>query len=268
MRHHYFVIFALNAQIINTALTFFQQMPYRRLPNTDRARHKALLKAYQMGKENPPFKLAFSQSTYQKIVSFLPGFEKKMIHQKYALAKQIERNKEHFSLIKKAKLYISHFIQVVNMAIQRGDLAPSILDYYQLKGHDRKLPTLNTEEDVIRWGKCIIDGEADRVKNGMSPITNPTIAVVKVRFEKFYESYYNQKNLRQSNCRTLKELSETRPEADEIIVNVWNEVEETFKDLPDDLRRERAIDYGLVYVYRKSEVVEQSLFKSPNPRLN
>ncbi len=182
-------------------------MPYRRLPNTDKARQKALLKAYQMGKEMPPFKLAFSQSTYQKIVSFLPGFEKKILYQKSALAKQIERNKEHLVLMKKAKLYISHFIQVVNMAIQRGELSPSILEYYQLKGFNRKLPTLNSEEDVIRWGKCIIDGETDRVKKGMSPITNPTIAVVKVRFEKFIESYHNQKNLRQSNCRTLKELS-------------------------------------------------------------
>jgi len=243
-------------------------MPYRRLPNTDKARHKALLKAQQMGKELPPFKLAFSQSTYQKIVSFLPGFEKKLIHQKSALARQIERNREHLNLMKKAKLYISHFIQVVNMAIQRGELAPSILEYYQLKGHNRKLPNLNTEEDVIRWGKCIIDGETDRVKKGRSPITNPTIAVVKVRFEKFLESYYNQKNLRQSNCRTLKELSEARPYADEIIVNIWNEVEETFKDLPDDIRRERAADYGLIYVYRKSELTEQSLFKSPSPRLN
>lgn len=221
-----------------------------------------------MGKELPPFKLAFSQVTYQKIVSFLPGFEKKMLHQKSALAKQIERNKEHLGLMKKAKLYISHFIQVVNMAIQRGELAASILDYYQLKGYSRKLPALNTEEDIIMWGKRIIDGESDRVKKGMSPITNPTIAVVKVRYEKFLESYHNQKNLRQSNCRTLKELSDSRPAADEIIVNIWNEVEETFKDLPDDLRRESAIEYGLVYVYRKSELAEQSLFKTTHPRMN
>ena len=63
-------------------------------------------------------------------------------------------------------------------------------------------------------------------------------------------------------------LSEARPAADEIIVSIWNEVEESFKDLPDDLRRERAVDYGLVYVYRKSELAEESLFKSSNPRLN
>ena len=243
-------------------------MPYRRLPNTDNARHKALLKAYHKGKELPPFKLAFSQSTYQKVVSFLPGFEKRILQQKSTLTKQIERNKEYHCLMKKAKLYISHFVQVINMAIQRGELSTAILEYYQLKSYARKLPPLNSEDDVIKWGKNIIDGESDRVKKGLSPVTNPTIAVVKVRFEKFYEAYRNQKNLQQANGRALKELAETRPLADDIIVSIWNEVENSFKDLPDDLRRERAAEYGLVYVYRKSELAEQSFFKSPNPGMN
>ena len=114
-------------------------MPYRRLPNTDNARHKALLKAYNKGKETPPFKLAFSQSTYQKVVSFLHGFEKKIILQKSALSNQTERNKDYHSLQKKAKLYISHFVQVVNMAIQRGEISSAILDYYKLNGYSKKL---------------------------------------------------------------------------------------------------------------------------------
>lgn len=237
-------------------------MPYRRLPNTDNARHKALLKAYQKGKETPPFKLAFSQSTYQKVVSFLPGFEKKIVLQKSALSNQIERNKDYHSLQKKAKLYISHFIQVVNMAIQRGEISSAILDYYKLNGYAKKLPPMNTEEEIITWGEKLIDGETQRIRKGMSPITNPTIAVVKVRYEKFLEAYRNQKNLQQANNRSLKELADLRPVADDIIVQIWNEVEESFKDLPDDLRREKAMEYGLVYVYRKNELGDQNLFSS------
>lgn len=237
-------------------------MPYRRLPNTDNSRLKALIKAYQKGKDTPPFKLAFSQSTYQRIASFLPGFEKKIIQQKAALSRQIERNKDYHSLQKKAKLYISHFIQVVNMAIQRGEISASILDFYNLNGYSRKLPPLNTEEEVINWGGKLIDGETQRVRKGMSPITNPTIAVVKVRYEKFMEAYHNQKNLQQANNRTLKELAEIRPVADDLILQTWNEVEESFKDLPDELRREKAQEYGLVYVFRKNELNDQNLFRS------
>ncbi len=237
-------------------------MPYRRLPNTDNARHKALLKAYHKGKETPPFKLAFSQSTYQRIVSFLSGFEKKILHQKSALNKQIERHKDYQNLQKKAKLYISHFIQVVNMSIQRGEISGSILDYYKLNGYSKKLPPLSTEEEILNWGEKIIEGETQRIRKGMNPITNPTIAVVKVRYEKFLEAYHNQKNLQSANNRALKELADLRPEADDIILNIWNEVEESFRDLPDNLRREKAMEYGLVYVYRKNEISDQNLFSS------
>ncbi len=237
-------------------------MPYRRLPNTDNARHKALLKASHKGKETPPFKLAFSQNAFQKVISFLPGYEKTMLHQKTALSRQIDRNKEYHSLLKKAKLYISHFIQVINMAIQRGELSPAILANYRLNSYSRKLPPLNTEDDIIKWGNNIIDGETERIRNGMSPITNPTIAVVKVRYEKFIEAYRSQKNLQTANNRALKELADLRPEADAIILQVWNEVEESFKDLPDELRREKASEYGLIYIFRKNEVGDSRLFKS------
>ena len=237
-------------------------MPYRRLPNTDNARHKALLKANHKGQETPPFKLAFSQSCYQKIVTFLPSYEKTMLHQKTALTRQIERNKEYHALMKKAKLYISHYIQVINMAIQRGELSQSILVHYRLNNYFKKLPPLNSEDEVIKWGGNIIEGETERIRNGMSPITNPTIAVVKVRYEKFMEAYKNQKNLQTTNNRALKELADLRPVADSIILQIWNEVEESFKDLPDDLRREKAAEYGLVYIFRKNELIENRLFNS------
>lgn len=235
-------------------------MPYRRLPNTDNARLKTLKQAYQKGKEIPPFKLAFSQSSLQKVISFLPKFEKKIIHQKGSFNIQIERNSEYQDQMKKAKLYISHFIQVINMAIQRGGLPASIREYYKLAKYGSKLPPLNTEDDILQWGNNLIEGETSRIRKGFPPITNPTIAVVKVRYEKFVETCKNQKNLQMTTSRALKELADMRPQADEIILSVWNEVEESFKDLPDNLRREKAIEYGLVYIYRKNETPEQNMF--------
>jgi hypothetical protein len=236
-------------------------MPYRRLPNTDSARCRALLKAYQKGKETPPFKLAFTQSTYQKIVSFLPLYEKTIKQVQSAYSVQAVRSREYHKLMKKAKLYISHFIQVVNMAIQRGELPASIREYYSLNGNSNKLPPLTTEEDIIRWGKALIDGEAARILKGQSPVTNPTIAVVKVWYEQFLEALMEQKNLQQSNSRIHSSLSELRPKADDIIISVWNEVETSFKDLPDQLKREKAEEYGLVYIFRKNELHNQSFFQ-------
>ena len=236
-------------------------MPYRRLPNTDIARIKALQKAYQKGKELPPFKLAFTQSTLQKVMSFLPRFEKTMTQQKAALNFQKERNLEHLSQIRKVKMYISHFVQVVNMAIQRGELPLSILEYYKLNECGGKVPPLFTEDEICTIGRNLIDGETARIRKGLPPVTNPTIAVVKVWYEKFLDAYRDQKNLQIVTSRSQKDLAVLRPEADEIILTLWNEVENSFRDLPDDLKREKAIAYGLVYVYRKSETISQIVIK-------
>jgi len=245
-------------------------MPYRRLPNTDAARIKALSVAYKKGKDLPPFKLAFSQSTFAKIELFINSFEKAMINYKAAYNIQVEKSKDYIVHTKKAKLYLSHFIQVVNMAIARGELPEKTRTLYGMDIDEQKVPALSTEKDLIEWGKKIIDGEAKRIMNSQQPITNPTIAVVKVRYENFVESYNHQKILQQNTQRMLNELDALREKADEIILNIWNEVEASFKDLPDDLKREKCTDYGLVYVYRKNELkglqlLERSLFDFVNP---
>ena len=45
------------------------------------------------------------------------------------------------------------------------------------------------------------------------------------------------------------------------ILNVWNEVEDSYKDIPEDLKRKKAQEYGLAYVYRKNELGRISLFR-------
>ena len=46
------------------------------------------------------------------------------------------------------------------------------------------------------------------------------------------------------------------------VTRVWNEVEDAFHDLPEEMRREKATEYGLVYVFRKNELNSANLFQS------
>ena len=238
---------------MNTELTPCH-MPYRRLPNTDSARLRALKSALNKGKELPPFKLAFSQSTYTKVGLFINSFEKAMTTYKAAYNNQVEKNKDYQLVQRKARLYLSHFIQVLNMAIARGELPEKIRVAYSMDIDEKKIPSLNTDKDLIEWGKKIIQGEASRTSRGQSPITNPTIAVVKVRYENYIDAYNHQRILQQNTSRVLSELDTLRMRADELILSIWNEVEEYYKELPDDEKREKAVEYGLVYVYRKNEL--------------
>jgi hypothetical protein len=228
-------------------------MPYRRLPNTDLARLRALRIAFEKGKELPPFQLAYSQNTLQKIHEFLPLFEKTMMETRLAYNLQTLKSKEYSKVLRKAKIYISHFIQVVNMAIIRGDLPSSERNFFGLPADQKKVPLFNTEAELIRWGEKLIAGENLRVAKGHSPITNPTMAVVKVWYERFMETFKYQKILQKNSARSQEKLTFLRTQADEIILALWNEVEHYFSSYPEDKKREYSKLYGLVYVLRKNE---------------
>jgi hypothetical protein len=228
-------------------------MPYRRLPNTDKARLKALKIALTRSRELPPFKLAFSQKSNQRLQGFLHRYENAMSFYNQTFVLQTKKNSQYVASMKKARIYISHFIQVFNMAILRGEIQPDARKFFCMNVNESRIPSLNTEKDIIKWGEKLMKGEAQRILEKSRPVTNPTIAHVMVRYETFLEAYHHQKTLQKNTARALEKLSELRTEADNIIVQIWNEVEESFKDLPDDLKREKAKEYGLIYVFRKNE---------------
>jgi len=229
-------------------------MPYRRLPNTDSARLKALHAARKKSKELPPFKLAFSQGLAQRIENILPSLETQLSEHRNVYGLQLERSKEFNRLEKKAKMYISHFIQVVNMAIQRGDLPLTTRDFFGLDPDEKKLPSLSTDEEILEWGKRLIEGEHQRRMKGLTPVMNPGIALVKVHFDKFSEAYNFQDSIKKRYATAVSQVNSRRDETDQVIQQLWNEIENTFKDLPEDMRRSKAADYGVVYVYRKNEL--------------
>ncbi len=228
-------------------------MPYRRLPNTDLARLRALRIAYEKGKELPPFKLAFSQATFQKVISTMHAFEKIVLESRQAYNVQVSKSKEYAKYLKKIRLYISHFIQVVNMAIARGDLAATDRDFFGFKRDQSRVPSFGSEGEVIKWGERIIAGETMRISKGLTPVTNPTMAVVKVHYEVFMEAHRHQKTLQKNLQRCQDKLVEQRKIVDSVIASVWNEVEDFYKDLSDDDKRNNARIYGVVYFYRKNE---------------
>ena len=127
---------------------------------------------------------------------------------------------------------------------------------------------MNTEDEISKWGQLLIDGEKKRRMQGLSPITNPTIALVKVHFEKFQEAYNYQDSLKKRNNNAQNNLQEIRNRADSIIQKLWNEIEDTYRDLPEEIKRNKAADYGVVYVYRKNEISSQNLSRAVNFDVN
>jgi len=234
-------------------------MPYRRLPNTDVARLRAIEAGLDLGKRIAITKLAFSQQTLEKLQTFYPHFLGAIRQLNISKQNQFDRSKEYGEIFRKAKLYLSHFLQVVNFAILRGEMKPDVIEYYGLKTNSKATPPLNLEANVLTWGERIIEGEQKRIKAGGSPIYSPSIALVKVHYEEFKEAYRHQKMLQNITNRASVRVAELREQADELIQTMWNEVENSMIHFSDEEKREKASEYGIVYVYRTSELKKQDV---------
>jgi len=229
-------------------------MPYRRLPNTDAARIRAMRIALEKGRDVLPMQMAYSPKNIVRLQGFLPRFENMIQLQRQSYASQFSRSKDYADIIRKARLYLTHFVRVMNMAIMRGDLPAETRAFYGLATNESAVPSLTTENELISWGKRIIEGEEYRIRKGGSPITNPTIAVVKVRYQNFLEAWNFQKTVASRTLGYTEKNYELRKEADDIITQIWNEVENTHSTLPEDKRMAESENYGIVYFYRKNEL--------------
>ena len=201
-------------------------MPYRRLPNTDAARIRALKAALEIGENASVNDMAYSLSLRQRVEFFLPKFEAATSTSKDAKFRQCENSPKFNEYAKKARLYVSHYIQVLNMCIARGELKPQARLFYGLEENSAKVPNLVSEADLLEWGDKIIKGDAERMANRMgNPIYCPSIAVVKTHFENFKQNYSFQRMLQVNSARYSTEVAQIRANADALILLIWNEIE-------------------------------------------
>lgn len=228
-------------------------MPYRRLPNTDQSRLRALRTAIQKEDKSGYNNHVVAFKTILEAKNFLSVFEKQQLQYQQTLENQVNANKRYQQIIHNVRLYISHFIQVFNLAVIRGDIKKEHKLFYQLDPEIHNVPDLSTESALLQWGKCIIDGENERIRNGGLPIYNPAIAKVKVHYEIFKEYKSTQKIHQHSTARQWEELVSLRTKGDEIILDIWNQVEAYYKDMDPFDKLEKCREYGLVYYYRKGE---------------
>jgi hypothetical protein len=231
-------------------------MPYRRLPNTDAARIKALKAAIDKSNNMDYNDVVVSMNTLYKAKNIVSKFEKMYKANQQTFEIQIKANKFFQEQIKNARLYISHFVQVLYLAVIRNEIKPDYLILYGLENSEMLLPDISTNELLLEWGKKIILGEEKRIAGGGVPIYNPTIAKVKAMYSIFKDGYTTQQIHQKATNRTQAEVVSYRAEVDEIILALWNQVEAANIDLPPKQKIDENKEYGVVYYYRKGEKVE------------
>lgn len=231
-------------------------MPYRRLPNTDLSRIKALKTAIEKASGMDFQDVAISMKTLANARAVVDKFERLCNKYQQTLDTQVKANIAFQSKVKNARMYISHFIQVLYMSVMRSEIKSEHLELYGLQGSNFIVPDLSSNEQLLQWGQKIINGERKRVAQGGVPIYNPSIAKVSVMYILFKESYQTQQIHQKVTARTLNDVSQFRGEADKVIFDIWEEVEKFNAGLSVNERLNKNREYGLVYYYRKGETIE------------
>lgn len=237
-------------------------MPYRRLPNTDAARVRALQTAIDKCSGLPINESPIPYDLLLRAKFYLPSLRSGILQCRSSYSQSVEKGANFSHLQKRAKMYISHFIQVLNMAIARGEIKPNAREFYGLEG--KYLPSLETVDELLDWGKKLIDGEAKRVANGGTYMTNPRISMVKIEYEKFAAAARTNEFRITNDQRTAEYIDDLRKRGDAIIVEIWNEVENHFAGLEPEKRREVCAEYGISYVWRKSELEQKGQENAEN----
>ena len=228
-------------------------MPYRRLPKTDQARLHALQKAVQQAANAPYNEQAINYRTLSEAQRFLMQYENQVAQYHANFDSKVTANRQYRHRVRNARMYISHFIQVLNLAVIRGEIKRSQKELYKLDPKSNALPDLTTEEGLIEWGQNIIDGEQQRTAAGGFPIYNPAINKVKVHYEMFKEDYTSHLLHKKTHSRVFEDTEILRKQVDEIILSIWDQVEAFYKDELPYAKLRKCQSYGMIYYYRRGE---------------
>ena len=219
-------------------------MAYRRLPNTDNARLLAILKLNEALSSNN----SLLKNYEEKINSYTTTFKRLIEKREDYKSKRRKLNKHKKELLVKLKIYVSHFLQVFNFAIDRGDIDKECRIFFKLTTNTGVIPPLSKEADIVEWACHIVAGEQKRIMTGAKMISHPNytkIQNIAIATEKVITDLKIVDDLFSDY---QEEITKQRIKIDIFIKQVWNEIEFQFVNEPIEIKRKKAARYGVVYI--------------------
>ena len=228
-------------------------MPYRRLPKTDAARLRALKTLLD---NNDVYVVRNRFLDWKTLNRAQPAYDRLLTaNEQYRVSSQaqIRHTAKLERLQRNATIYVSHFVQVLLMSVERGETNRQLLPLYGLEADTTTVPNIKTLERLVEWGEKIVAGEKERIKKGGRPIYNPSIGMVSTHLDIFREAFEQQRRLQQRTQKVVADLQAIRPEVDDILLELWNQIEKHFENEPPEVRFAECRKFGVVYYYRRHE---------------
>lgn len=145
--------------------------------------------------------------------------------------------------------YVSHFIQVFNFAIARGEMPAAQRAFYGLDISNDLVPPLLTQADLQLWGDRMVAGEVARLAAvpGAPPMAWPSADQITL-------ALYNWRLLLNAQSAALdayddgqQAVSDLVAADDALILDLWDTIEYNLRTETAPSLRRRAREWGVVY---------------------
>jgi hypothetical protein len=250
-------------------------MPSRRLPNTISSVIRSLSAARDGWNQFPGNRL-ITPAQWAKLDpaapnSLLNRLLKEAGDVPLALAAQAPLTDTFGRLLARLTLHVSHFHQVLDFAIERGDLTAASRAFYDRDLTATTLPPLGNIAEVMDAAGKITTGEAARAAaEGAAhiPMALPSAASVSALHLETTAARAASETAKLNTDTQQGELAALYPEAQALAVSLINTVEYHLGERPDldaPGRRRIARAWGVVYINDDGTVEDETTPPTPPP---
>ncbi len=233
-------------------------MPSRRIPQSHIARRKTIRRAYNKGKNLAPGDRPFPAEVWAKINLDDATSLASRYFASLGAVDTAERNLSDSTTVVERTFpvlarCISHFFQVLDFAIEREILPPSVREYHGRDKNAAKVPVITSHDEAIERAEAIIDGEKQRATEDGSqhrPMALPALDELKRDHKAFTDVRTIQSPLKDALvlAQAAVEALMQGPEGIlRLIEDLYDETEHTYRHLEDGAKRTICHEWGITY---------------------
>ena len=236
-------------------------MPFRRNPDSDATRITALDALEKKAATVPEADRPYPASLHTELTTLAPRFRQEAQQAGTALSTQSAATSQATFDFLALQTVVSHYFQVLNLAIARGVIPRDARAHYQIDVSTAALPDLVTQADVVLWAGRIAEGEAARLAANPAavPMAMPSAAEVATAAAAYDASSKVQSTAKDTYDDEQEDVAALRPAIDKLIRDIWDHIEFTYRNEPGPSRRRRAREWGITYVTRPGEIPDEEI---------
>lgn len=144
-------------------------------------------------------------------------------------------------------MMVSHFIQVFNLAVARGEAPASHRAYFKLEVTSAAVPPIDTDEKLLKVADDLIKGNVNRLAAGGIAMSLPTIAQVTTAYNEFRAANQASSTKKDLLDAAQEAVDALNPAVDVLIKKLWADIEGQFASEAPESRRDNAREWGVAY---------------------